>query len=205
MLHEPGATNRKSVQQKNLRKGKNIGRTMEHVPFKMMTRTRKKRATVFDHGDSVYYHGIIPENAAARMKASFEHLYHVSHSCEIRWMGVFGNHDLGGGGPLCIKEDEYKNTLDPTKIMCDTSEQAIKTLKQLVAGQTSYNEHNKLWCPKKNYYMETFTKGDVVVDAFFVDMNSTKDRGVDSIYCQCYVPETNEKCWQCHHRRRTMR
>nr|CCA24683.1 conserved hypothetical protein [Albugo laibachii Nc14] len=149
---------------------------------------------VFDLGDSLYWNGVIAENSVGRMQESFENVYTKVIEKQVCWSGVYGNHDLAGGAYLCIKPDVNITTDNPTRIACDKPSDVKAALQQHVDGQRSYAQHNKLWHPKTPFYMRTFQKGQVTVDAFFVDMNSARVNGVSNICCQCYGQTDTKDC-----------
>lgn len=160
----------------------------------MWIETYNSYSDVFDLGDSLYWNGVIPTNVKTRMKLSFEDVYPELHQKDIFWSGLFGNHGYGGGGHLCIKNDVNISTLNPTRVACERPDDVIDALNQHVLGQQTYAKYNKLWYPKQPFYMRTFTRNDIVVDVFFVDMNSARVNGVSNICCQCYGQANTNGC-----------
>ncbi|KAL0589898.1 hypothetical protein ABG067_002123 [Albugo candida] len=128
---------------------------------------------VLDLGDSFYPYGVRTFNRTERLEVSYVEVYKELHKEVIEWSGVYGNHDFGQGAPLCIQKvivdvgadvdvDDDKFTLE--RITCDTKEKVIEALNDMAEAQTGYAKENKLWHAKKNFYTETFTNDDLVVD-----------------------------------------
>lgn len=146
---------------------------------------------VLDLGDSLYYQGTRPLNVDYRMKDSFVGPYKELHAQQVHWSGVYGNHDVGQGAPLCISIDNEENSNNPTRIVCNTPAEVVAALQDLIEGQRIYHTYNELWHEKKNFYTEAFTTDDLVVDLYYVDMNSIMSMGKSGICCQCELPEGN--------------
>lgn len=112
------------------------------------------------------------------MKFSYDIPYKGLHEQNIMWYGCFGNHDVGATRYLCF-DDITEETSRP----CETADEVIEALDRRVEGQKTYKHPQ--WHPKEKYHKKRLIKDDLVVDVFFVDMNSVKTTRAASICCQC--------------------
>lgn len=151
-----------------------------------------KPRVILGHGDNVYWNGVGPGDATARMATTFDDVYNQASLKGIPWINVAGNHDIGGSMYLCGPGD---NQFVPCKSTAELL-QGLDNHFDLMAEYKSPD--NNRWIMKSHYYKESVTQNGVSVDIFNIDTNYADSHAAHQVCCQCYGYSQGSTTFECN-------